>query len=300
MQNKNFMNTPVDEQPFVYKGYMASIEYDRQENNFVGRIKGVIPIMDFTGKDIPELETEFHKRIDDYLAECEAEGKEPCKQYSGELRIDVMPEVHCHIALACEETGMDMEQFLKSTVMGALHRLEMMVSSVQRELDDDSSGDEIQPEMKKPDMYQIYENELAYVNAQINSLGKIFFYRNMAAEIEEQDGFWSGTLLNTNEEYSFEADNIEELYGAFIAAVDEYYEEYREKGAEPYVYYDGFNQVELPPFIDYLVDIIADLDDQENETVLQTFIMLGVSSFIRTIDSDEEKFEIFKQMLGIE
>ena len=300
MQNKNFMNTPVGEQPFVYKGYMASIEYDRQENNFVGRIKGVIPIMDFTGRDIPELEAKFHKRIDGYLAECEAEGKEPCKQYSGELRIDVMPEVHCHIALACEETGMDMEQFLKSTVMGALHRLEVMVSSIQSDLDDDSADDEMLHEKKKPDMYQIYENELAYVNAQINSLGKIFFYRNMAAEIEEQDGFWSGTLLNTNEEYSFEADNIEELYGAFIAAVDEYYEEYKVKGTEPYVYYDGFNQVELPPLIDYLVDIISDIDDLENETVLRAFIMLGVSSFIRTIDSDEEKFEIFKQMLGVE
>ena len=300
MENKNFMNTPVKEQPFVYKGYMASIEYDRQENNFVGRIKGVIPLMDFAGKDIPELETKFHERVDGYLAECEAEGKEPCKQYSGELCIDVMPEVHCHIALACEETGMDMEQFLKSTIMSGLHRLEMMVTSIQRELDDDSSEDEIQPEMKKPDLHQIYESELAYVNAQVNSLGKIFFYRNMAAEIEEQDGFWSGTLLNTNEEYSFEADNIEELYGAYIATVDKYYEDYKEKGTEPYVYYDGFNQVELPPFIDYLVDIISDIDDMDEETVLRAFIMLGVSSFIRTIDSDDDKFGLFKQMLGIE
>ena len=300
MENKNFMNTPVEEQPFVYKGYMASIEYDRQENNFIGRIKGVIPLMDFVGNDIPELETKFREKVDGYLAECEAEGKEPCKQYSGELSLTVMPELHCHIALACEETGMDVEQFLKNSVMSNLQRLEMMVSRVQRELEDDGLDDEMQPETKKPDMFQIYESELAYVNAQINSLGKIFFYRNMAAEIEEQDGFWSGRLLNTNEEYSFEADNLEELYGAFIAAVERYYEDYKDKGMEPYVYYDGFSQIELPPLIDYLIDIIADIDDQDNETILQTFIMLGVSSFIRTIDSDDEKFGMFKQMLGVE
>lgn len=300
MEKKNFMNTPVEEQPFVYKGYMASIEYDRQENNFIGRIKGVVPLMDFVGNDIPELEAKFREKVDEYLAECEAEGKEPCKQYSGELSLTVMPELHCHIALACEETGMDVEQFLKNAVMSNLQRLEMMVSRVQRELEDDGSDDEMEPEMKKPDMFQIYETELAYVNAQINSLGKVFFYRNMAAEIEEQDGFWSGRLLNTNEEYSFEADNLEELYGAFIASVESYYEDYKDKGTEPYVYYDGFNQVELPPLIDYLVDIIADIDDQDNETILKTFIMLGVSSFIRTIDSDDEKFGMFKQMLGIE
>lgn len=300
MDNKNFMNTPVEEQPFVYKGYMASIEYDRQENNFIGRIKGVVPLMDFVGNDIPELEAKFREKVDGYLAECEAEGKEPCKQYSGELSLTVMPELHCHIALACEETGMDVEQFLKNAVISNLKKLEMMVSRMQRELEDDDSDDEMQPEMKNPDMFQIYETELAYVNAQINSLGKVFFYRNMAAEIEEQDGFWSGRLLNTNEEYSFEADNLEELYGAFIASVESYYEDYKDKGMEPYVYYDGFNQVELPPLIDYLIDIIADIDDQDNETILQTFIMLGVSSFIRTIDSDDEKFGMFKQMLGIE
>ena len=102
------------------------------------------------------------------------------------------------------------------------------------------------------------------------------------------------------DEYSFEADNLEELYGAFIAAVDKYYEECKAKRIAPHVHYDGFNQLELPPIIDYMVDIIANIEDEDIETVLKYFVLLGVSSFIRTIDTDDDKFGVFKHMLGVE
>ena len=46
------VNRELKEQPFVYKDYIASIEYGRQDNKFIGRVKGMMPTIEFCGTDM--------------------------------------------------------------------------------------------------------------------------------------------------------------------------------------------------------------------------------------------------------
>ena len=78
----------------TYKGYTARVEYDERDDIFVGRILGIRSIISFHGKTVAGLRAEFRKAVNDYIAECEAEGVKPEKPISGKLLLRVPPEVH--------------------------------------------------------------------------------------------------------------------------------------------------------------------------------------------------------------
>lgn len=291
------VNRELKEQPFVYKDYIASIEYSRQDNKFIGRVKGMMPTIEFCGTDITELESEFHRNVDVYLENCKKWNIPPNKQYSGALYVDLPQEIHCYIAFMCEEMGVSIEQFLKHAIMVSLHEMEMTVSDMCAEC---RCSENINAD-NNADMFEIYEEILEDIEKQIGKLGKVFFYRNIAAEIMfHDDGAWEGRLLNVSKEYNFDAETLEELYNAFTVCVDEYYEDYKEKEEKPSVYYDGNLSFELPPLLHYLLEIIADMEDQSVDTVLKFFTSMAISMIVKNMDFDEDRSALFKRMLGVE
>lgn len=278
--------------PFIYKGYTATIEYSRRDNTFVGYVKGMIPIIDFSGKDIPELESEFHKKIDMYLNECEKESKEPAKQYSGEISVKISPELHSRLALICDEIGAEQEEIFEAAVMTGLSGFGNIFSGLQQD-------DEVDTK-EEYDISEDYEEKIKRVTAMVNSLGQIFFYRDIAAEVIlcGDEDWWQGTLLNVQGEITFEAESLEKLYGEFIKTVDKYYEECQNKAIKPQVYYDGKMEFEIPSFIDYLLDLFAEIEDEGVDTLLQYFTIVGVEAYLNTLRDNTEKFDFFEQMLG--
>ena len=50
-----------------YKGYYATIEYDKTDDIFVGKVLGLSDSLNFHGKSISEAENMFHQSIDNYL-----------------------------------------------------------------------------------------------------------------------------------------------------------------------------------------------------------------------------------------
>lgn len=279
--------------PFVYKGYTATIEYSRQDNTFVGYVKGLIPIIEFSGKDIPELESEFHKKIDMYIDECEKEGKEPAKQYLGEIPVKISPEMYSCLVFICDAIGAEPEQILNAAVISGLCRYRDIFSELQED-----------GEVEENEYYDIskdYEEKVNRVTAMVNAFGKIFFYRDIAAEIMLCGGedCWEGKLLNVQGEITFEAENLEKLYGEFIKTVDKYYEECQNKAIKPQVYHDGKMEFEIPPFIDYLLDLFAEMEDESVDTLLQYFTIVGVEAYLYALRENIEKADVFEQMLGI-
>ena len=64
-----------------YKGFTSHIEFDSEDNIFVGRVLGVNDIIGFHGETMAELKTDFHNAIDHYLnvyRECEETPQKPC------------------------------------------------------------------------------------------------------------------------------------------------------------------------------------------------------------------------------
>lgn len=50
-----------------YKDFTARVEFDADDNIFVGRVLGVRSIIGFHGKTVSELTKDFHNAIDHYL-----------------------------------------------------------------------------------------------------------------------------------------------------------------------------------------------------------------------------------------
>ena len=77
-----------------YKGYHTRIEFDSVSKVLHGKIEGINDLITFESDSVSEIESEFHKAVDDYLTFCEEIGQEPDKEYKGTFNIRITPELH--------------------------------------------------------------------------------------------------------------------------------------------------------------------------------------------------------------
>ena len=110
-------NTP---KAVLYDGYEAVIEYDEVDRLFFGRVINTRDIIAFDGKTVDELQKSFETVIDEYLEDCEREGKEPDKVFSGHFNLRISPELHRKISIQPKKQNLSLnsfvEQALKKTV----------------------------------------------------------------------------------------------------------------------------------------------------------------------------------------
>lgn len=106
-----------------YRGYAARIEFDAEDEVFAGRIAGIRDVVGFHADNVEDLKAAFHEAVDDYLATCEAVGKEPQKPYSGNLMLRVGTEVHSRAALAAELSGKSLNQWSEEVLADAAEKV---------------------------------------------------------------------------------------------------------------------------------------------------------------------------------
>ena len=102
--------------PLTYKGYLASVAYDAEDEILVGRIAGVNDVVGFHAESAPELKQAFRDAVDDYIATCAAVAKPPEKPYSGKLMVRIDPAVHASAALAAQVAGKSLAQWAEETL----------------------------------------------------------------------------------------------------------------------------------------------------------------------------------------
>ena len=103
-----------------YKGYSAHIEYSEEDRCLVGHIAGITDIVGFHADTVPELQKAFEDAVEDYLETCERLNKPPQKPYSGNLRLQIPPDIHVAIARAAEASGKDLDQWATETFTHAV------------------------------------------------------------------------------------------------------------------------------------------------------------------------------------
>ena len=94
----------------TYKGFAARIEFDADDELFVGRVAGINDVIGFHADTAQELKAAFHDAVDGYLDACAKIGKAPERAYSGKLMLRVRPELHQQLALASEASGRSINQ----------------------------------------------------------------------------------------------------------------------------------------------------------------------------------------------
>ena len=107
-----------------YKGYHAKIEFDKDDNIFVGQVIGLIDSINFHGESVKELSKAFHNAIDNYLDYCKKANKNPEREYKGSFNVRIKPEQHKQVALQAASEGITINQFVSMAINDKLKSLE--------------------------------------------------------------------------------------------------------------------------------------------------------------------------------
>jgi len=99
-----------------YNGYSARIEFDEDDEIFVGHIVGITDVVSFHASDVGALKSAFHEAVDDYLETCVQVGKEPQKAYSGKVMFRVNPDTHKRVAIAASLSGKSLNQWAEEVL----------------------------------------------------------------------------------------------------------------------------------------------------------------------------------------
>ena len=99
-----------------YKGYRATVEFDAEDNIFVGQVFGINDSINFHGKSVEELKEMFRQSIDNYLELCSRIGKPPEKEYKGTFNIRISPEMHRRAALEAANQKVTLNQYIAKAI----------------------------------------------------------------------------------------------------------------------------------------------------------------------------------------
>ena len=107
-----------------FEGYHAKIEFDQEDQIFIGRVLGINDSINFHGQSVKELTKEFHNAIANYLDYCKQVGKEPEREFKGSFNVRIKPEQHKRIALYAANEGITINQFVARAIDDELSLLE--------------------------------------------------------------------------------------------------------------------------------------------------------------------------------
>ncbi len=103
-----------------YKGYIGSVEFSEPDSVFYGKVMGIRALISYEGETAKELVEDFHGAVDDYLALCEEEGKEPEKAYKGSFNVRISPELHRSAAIFAASHHISLNSFVENAMSDEL------------------------------------------------------------------------------------------------------------------------------------------------------------------------------------
>lgn len=126
MNGVKIMNSMLE-----YKGYHATIEFDADDDIFVGKVFGIADSLNFHGSSIPELKEMFEQCIDNYLDFCEKIGKVPEKEFKGSFNVRISPELHRKAALAAANQKITLNQYIVNAITESFEKVSKPENVVQ-------------------------------------------------------------------------------------------------------------------------------------------------------------------------
>ena len=92
----------------AYKGYLAELQLDIDDDIIIGKIIGTSDIISFHGKTIKEAEIAFKNVLDSYLEICKEKNIKPSKPYSGRFNLRIKPELHRNLSIEAIKSNMSL------------------------------------------------------------------------------------------------------------------------------------------------------------------------------------------------
>lgn len=101
-----------------YKGYLGSVEYSEEDEVLHGRLEFIRDLVTYEGQDARGLKQAFHEAVEDYLALCEAEGRQPDVPLKGSFNVRPGRDLHRRAMVFARRSG----QTLNTVVSDALRQ----------------------------------------------------------------------------------------------------------------------------------------------------------------------------------
>jgi predicted HicB family RNase H-like nuclease len=100
---------------FEYKGYQGVVEFDYDANIFFGEVADLRDVITFQGTSVKELEQSFKDSIDEYLKFCDLLARTPEKPFSGQLIVQITPEIHRAITTHTKRANVSLDTWVSET-----------------------------------------------------------------------------------------------------------------------------------------------------------------------------------------
>lgn len=100
----------------THKGYCGSVEYSEEDDCLFGRVMFIRSLLTYEGQTLAELKADFEGVVDEYLADCKADGRTPEKPFKGSFNVRVSSEVHRRLVLAAEKRHETLNKYVSDVL----------------------------------------------------------------------------------------------------------------------------------------------------------------------------------------
>lgn len=105
-----------------YKGYLGSVEYSDEDEVFHGRLEFIRDLVTYEGTDAKGLKQAFHEAVDDYLALCAEEKREPDVPLKGSFNVRPGRELHRRAMIFARRKGLNLNTVVSDALRHYLDR----------------------------------------------------------------------------------------------------------------------------------------------------------------------------------
>lgn len=101
---------------FEYNGYLGSCKVSIEDNCLHGKLEHIHDLITYEAESVEQLEKEFKRAVDSYLATCKEVGMEPKKPFKGSFNVRIGEELHGKAVKRAGEIGKSLNDYIKDIV----------------------------------------------------------------------------------------------------------------------------------------------------------------------------------------
>jgi predicted HicB family RNase H-like nuclease len=111
-------------QTLHYRGYDGSVLYSAEDKLLYGKLLGIRDSITYEGDGVTSLEKNFKAAVDEYIADCEHDGRKPETPYKGSFNVRVAVDLHQRAARFAEQHSMALNTVVQNALTEFLSKTE--------------------------------------------------------------------------------------------------------------------------------------------------------------------------------
>ncbi|MBI4828539.1 MAG: type II toxin-antitoxin system HicB family antitoxin [Nitrospinae bacterium] len=106
-----------------HNGYWGSVLFSEEDNLLYGKVEFIRSLISYEAATAKGLKKAFREAVDDYLAMCRKQGKEPEKPFKGSFNIRVSPALHRKLAMKAHREKTSLNKLIATALEKAMERI---------------------------------------------------------------------------------------------------------------------------------------------------------------------------------